>query len=458
MTVRIGAGAGFAGDRIDPAVDLAKRGKLDFLAFECVAERTLAYGHLARMADPNKGYHALIDRRLGAVLADCVKNKTTIVTNMGVANPRGAGKAAVELAKRLGLKVRIAVVTGDDITASITPGTQLPELGRTVREHGLKLAGANAYLGIDAILPALDHEPHVVITGRVADPSLFLAPLVHRFGWKQNDWTHLGRGTAVGHLLECTTQVTGGYFADPPYKVVPNIAYLGFPYAEVETDGTAIITKLEGTGGAVRELTVKEQLLYEVHDPAAYLTPDVTADFSTAKIEDQKNDRVRISSVGGRERPKTLKAIVGFDGGFLAEAEFSYAGAGAAGRAELAAAIVAERMKRVHDCEHHVRVDLIGVSALHATAMKWGSSDTGTTTGIFAPSHAGQATDVRLRTAMRTPDRQMAETLLAEVESLWLSGPAGGGGYRGTITPSVTTQAIYIDRSAIDLKVEVMQS
>jgi len=212
------------------------------------------------------------------------------------------------------------------------------------------------------------------------------------------------------------------------------------------------------TGLQVRELTVKEQLLYEVHDPAAYLTPDVTADFSTAKIEDQKNDRVRISSVGGRERPKTLKAIVGFDGGFLAEAEFSYAGAGAAGRAELAAAIVAERMKRVHDCEHHVRVDLIGVSALHATAMKWGSSDTGTTTGIFAPSHAGQATDVRLRTAMRTPDRQMAETLLAEVESLWLSGPAGGGGYRGTITPSVTTQAIYIDRSAIDLKVEVMQS
>ena len=429
--VRIGAGAGFAGDRIDPAVDLARRGKLDFLAFECVAERTLAYGHLARMADPDKGYHALIDRRLGAVLADCARNKTVIVTNMGVANPRAAGRKAVELAKRMGLKLRIAVVEGDDVTHAV--GAQM---------EGRRVVGANAYLGIDAILPALDHEPHVVITGRVADPSLFLAPLVHRFGWKADDWPRLGRGTAVGHLLECTTQVTGGYFADPPYKTVPDIAYLGFPYAEVETDGSAVITKLEGTGGVVRELTVKEQLLYEVHDPRAYLTPDVTADFSTTSIAEQGKDRVRISGAGGRERPEKLKAIVGFDGGFLAEAEFSYAGPGAVGRAEIAAAIVKERMEKIHRCGDRIRVDLIGVTALHATA------------GQRSPN----TEDVRLRAATRTSDRLMAETLLSEVESLWLSGPAGGGGYRGTISPSVTTQAIYVDRSTIDLKVEVMQS
>ena len=444
--VRIGAGAGFAGDRIDPAVDLARRGRLDYLALECVAERTLAYGHLARMADPQKGYHALIDRRLGAVLADCVANRTVVVTNMGVANPRGAGRAAVELAKRLGLKVRIAVVEGDDITATIKPDTRLPELGKTVREHGLRLAGANAYLGIDAILPALDHEPHVVITGRVADPSLFLAPLVHRLGWKADDWSLLGRGTAVGHLLECTTQVTGGYFADPPYKSVPDIAYLGFPLAEVEPDGSAVITKLDGTGGVVRELTVKEQLLYEVHDPTAYLTPDVTADFSTTSVVEQAKDRVRISGSGGRERPKTLKAIVGFDGGFLAEAEFSYAGAGAASRAQLAASIVLERMKNVHRCGERIRMDLIGLSSLHATAAAPGDAE------------PAAARDVRLRAALRAPDRTMAEMLLTEVESLWLSGPAGGGGYRGTITPAVTTQAIYVERSAIDLQVEVMQS
>lgn len=442
MTVRIGAGAGFAGDRIDPAVDLARRGKLDFLAFECLAERTLAYGHLARMADPDRGYHALIDRRLGAVLADCAKNRTTIITNMGVANPRAAGHATVELAKRMGLSLRIAVVEGDDLTRSITPQTHLPELGKTVGEHGLRVAGANAYLGIDAILPALDREAHVVITGRVADPSLFLAPLVHRHGWQADDWPRLGRGTAVGHLLECTTQVTGGYFADPPYKTVPDIAYLGFPLAEVEPDGSAVITKLEGTGGAVRDLTVKEQLLYEVHDPRAYLTPDVTADFSTTSIEEQGKDRVRIAGAGGRERPGMLKAIVGFDGGFLAEAEFSYAGPGAGDRAELAGAIVKERMRHIHRCSERLRLDLIGMSALHATAGRR-SADT---------------QDVRLRAAMRTPDRLMAETLLSEVESLWLSGPAGGGGYRGTISPSVTTQAIYVDRSAIEIKVEMMQS
>ena len=449
LPVRIGCGAGFAGDRIDPAADLAERGRLDYLAFECLAERTLAYGHLARMADPGKGYDPRIERRLGAVLEACVKNGTTIVSNMGVANPRAAGRVAVELAKRLGLKARIAVVEGDDLTRTITPGTTLPELGKTVAQLGLRVVGANAYLGAEAILAALDHEPHVVITGRVADPSLFVGPLAHRFGWKADDWRHLGAATAIGHLLECSTQVTGGYFADPPYKVVPGIEFLGFPLAEVEPDGSGTVTKLDGTGGLVSEHTVKEQLMYEVHDPRAYLTPDVTADFSGAGVEQQGPDRVRISGVTGRKRPDRLKAIVGFDGGFLAEAEFSYAGPGAGSRAELAVSIVRERMRAIHKCDERLRLDLIGVSALHGTA---------------APAHAGvtsraaDATDVRLRAAMRTPDRAMAETLLEEVESLWLSGPAGGGGYRGKITPSVTTQALYVERAAIDLEVEVMQS
>jgi hypothetical protein len=236
--------------------------------------------------------------------------------------------------------------------------------------------------------------------------------------------------------------VTGGYFADPPYKTVPNIAYLGFPYAEVGPDGSGVVTKLAGTGGLVSALTVKEQLLYEVHDPHAYLTPDVTADFSGATLESDGADRVRISGITGRERPARLKAIVGFDGGFLAEAEFSYAGPGAVTRAELAASIVRERMQHIHRCAERLRLDLIGVRALHATAVQ----------------RAGETGDVRLRAAMRTHDRVMAETLLGEVESLWLSGPAGGGGYRGAITPSVTTQAIYVDRATIDASVEVLQS
>ena len=448
MTLRIGAGAGFAGDRIEPAVELAERARLDFLAFECLAERTLAYGHLARMGDPAKGYDARLERRLGAALEPCVRNGTTIVTNMGVANPLAAGRATIELARRMGLKVRVAVVEGDDLTSRVGPATALPEIGRTVGEYGRRVVGANAYLGAEAILPALDAEPHVVITGRVADPSLFVAPLAHRLGWKLDEWERLGAGTAIGHLLECTTQVTGGYFADPPYKTVPNIAYLGFPYAEVEPDGAGVISKLEGTGGMVSERTAKEQLLYEVHDPHAYLTPDVTADFSAVSLAQRGEDRVHVSGATGRERPAKLKVIVGFDAGFLAEAEFSYAGAGAATRAELARSIVRERMEHLHRCTERLRLDLIGVDALHATA------------GNRAPAGAGETDrqDVRLRAAMRTLDRAMAETLLHEVESLWLSGPAGGGGYRGTITPSVTTQAIYVDRSAVEPRVQVLQS
>jgi hypothetical protein len=445
MTLRIGAGAGFAGDRIDPARDLAERGKLDYLAFECLAERTLAYGHLQRMANPAKGYHPLIEKRLGAVLTACVAQGTTIISNMGVANPRAAGQVALALAQRLGLKIRIAVVEGDDLTATIDPHTFLPELGKSVAEHGLRVVGANAYLGIEAILPALAVQPHLVLTGRVADPSLFLAPLVHHYGWKLDNWQHLGAGTAIGHLLECTTQVTGGYFADPPYKTVPNLARLGFPLAEVASDGSGIITKLDGTGGMVSELTVKEQLLYEVHNPATYLTPDVTADFSHAQVQQAGTDRVRVSHVSGHPRPDKLKAIVGFDGGFLAEAEFSYAGPGAVARCQLAAAIVQERMREIHHCTEPLRLDLIGVSALHATAL-------------HATPRSADSQDVRLRAALRTPSRDRAETLLQEVESLWLSGPAGGGGYRGVITPSVSTQAIYVDRNAIEIKVEVLQS
>ncbi|MGS0892360.1 acyclic terpene utilization AtuA family protein [Burkholderia stagnalis] len=442
QTVRIGAGAGFAGDRIDPARDLAERGNLDYLVFECLAERTLAYGHLQRSQDPARGYNPLLEKRLAAVLEACVRNGTTIITNMGVANPRAAGRVAVDFARKLGLRIRVAVVEGDDVTARISDATLLPEIGKTVGEAGLRLVGANAYLGAEAILPALDAEPHLVITGRVADPSLFLAPLAHRYGWKLDDWATLGAGTVVGHLLECTTQVTGGYFADPPYKTVPNLAYVGFPLAEVGADGRAVVTKLDGTGGCVTPLTVKEQLLYEVHDPRAYLTPDVTADFSAVRIDEVGPDRIAVEGGFGRSRPERLKTIVGFDGGFLAEAEFSYAGPGAVERAQLAAEIVEERMRHVHHCGERIRLDLIGVNALHATALRRPAS----------------TEDVRLRAAMRTVDREMAQTLLAEVESLWVAGPAGGGGYRGSINASVTTHAVFVDRDSIELKVEVLQS
>lgn len=259
---RLGTGAGFSSDRLDPAVDLVRDGNLDAIVFECIGERTLAFGHRDRMAKPNRGYNPLLERRLRAVLPLCIGNGTRLITNMGVANPEAAADKAIQVARDLGLSgCRVGAVGGDDVTDLISPETELDTNGMTVADVGRRLVGANAYLGADAILPALERDLDVVITGRVADPSLFLAPIRHAFAWREDDWPKLGAGTLVGHLMECAAQVTGGYFADPGVKDVPNLAYVGFPIAEINEDGSAIITKLEQAGGQVTERTVKEQML-----------------------------------------------------------------------------------------------------------------------------------------------------------------------------------------------------
>jgi hypothetical protein len=268
---------------------------------------------------------------------------------------------------------------------------------------------------------------------------MFLAPLVHRFGWNLENARQIGAGTLVGHLMECGMQITGGYFADPGVKNVPMLARCGFPIAEVTSDGGAIITKLPGTGGLVSEATVKEQLLYEVHDPARYLTPDVTADFSRVQVEAAGADRVRVSGAGGSRRPDTLKVTVGFDAGFLAEAGVSYAGPGAQARGRLAADIVRERLHEVHGFNGAVRVDLVGVGSLFATAI----------------GPTSEAEDVRLHVALRSRSREDAETMLWEVESLLCCGPAGGGGFRGSIVPSVITKSVLIPRTSVRPNVEV---
>ncbi len=294
---RLGTGAGFSADRLDPAVDLVRHGNLDAIVFECIGERTLAFGHRDRVANPVSGYNPLLERRLRAVLPLCIRSRTRLITNMGVANANAAADKAIDLARDLDLLgCKIGAIGGDDVTELIRPDTEIDVAGMTVADVGRRMVGANAYLGADAILPALERDIDVIITGRVADPSLFLAPIRYAFGWQDNDWSKLGAGTLVGHLMECAAQVTGGYFADPGFKDVPDLAYVGFPIAEVEEDGSAVITKLENAGGHVTERTVKEQMLYEVHDPKAYLTPDVTADFSQVAIEELSSDRVRVRS------------------------------------------------------------------------------------------------------------------------------------------------------------------
>jgi hypothetical protein len=440
QTIRLGCGAGFSSDRLGPAIDLAQRGALDYLVFECIGERTMAFGHRDRMLDPKRGYNPQLKARMQGVLAHCHANGTKIVTNMGVANPRDAALLVIDTARDLGLKgLKVACVEGDDVTDQITPDTAFIDHPGTVRDTGLRMVGANAYLGVEALLPALQAGADVVIAGRIADPALFLSPLVHHFGWDLDDWEKLGQGTLTGHLLECGMQITGGYYADPGFKDVPRLADCGFPIAEVSPDGRFVVTKLPDTGGCVTQGTVKEQLLYEVHDPSAYLTPDVTADFRGVSLADAGPDRIAISGATGTRRPDKLKVTIGFDGGYLGEAGVSYAGPNARARAELAAQVTRERLTRINQLGGDLRIDLIGVNSLFQTA----------------DVQAQDAADIRLHVGLRSQDRSDIETMLWEVESLLCCGPAGGGGYRGQVTPCVVTHSCLIARDQVHPSFEI---
>jgi hypothetical protein len=437
---RIGTGAGFSADRLDPAVALAERGALDVMVLECLGERTVAFAHRDRMADPVRGYNAHLERRMRALLPPCRASGTTMITNMGAANPRAAAERTLALARGLGLKgLKIACIEGDDVSRIVPRDRSFMDEPGSLADIDMPVVGMNAYLGADAILPALEAGADVIIGGRLADPSMFLAPLIHRFGWDAADTARLGAGTLVGHLMECGMQVTGGYFADPGVKDVPGLAHCGYPFAEIAADGAAIITKLADAGGTVSVDTVKEQLLYEVHDPARYLTPDVTADFSAVAIAPVDVDRVRVSNATGTTRPATLKVTVGFDAGFQGEAGVSYAGPAAQARARLAAAIAGERLRRVHGIAEGLRIDLIGVGSLFATAG----------------ARATDTEDVRLHVALRSPRKEDAEIMLWEVESLLCCGPAGGGGFRGAIVPSVMTKSVLIARELVKPSVEI---
>jgi hypothetical protein len=437
-TVRIGSGAGFQGDRLEPAVILATQGQLDYLVLECLAERTIALAQLRRLADPTAGYDPLLERRMRALLVPAKRNGVRIVTNMGAANPLAAGRKVVALARELDLPVKVAVVTGDDVLGLLTPDMKTIEArGAPLAEYG-KLVSANAYLGAEQIVPALATGADVVITGRVADPSLVLAPLVHAFGWPLDDWPRLGRGTIIGHLLECAGQVTGGYFADPGVKDVPNLAHLGFPFCDVDAEGNGVLGKVAGTGGLISLRTVKEQLLYEVTDPAAYLTPDVAADFTPVRAREVGPDRVEVTGGTGRARTATFKTSVGYFAGYVGEGEISYAGVRARERARLAGDVLRERLQ---DDLPDLRVEYIGIDSTHHTDF----------------DHPHAPYEVRVRAAARASTRAAAERVGDEVEALATNGPAGGGGFRKSVHERVGIVSTLLDRRRVKCGVTVLE-
>ncbi|WP_175663897.1 acyclic terpene utilization AtuA family protein [Burkholderia ambifaria] len=434
--VRIGAGAGYSGDRIEPAVELAEHGQLDYLVFECLAERTIAIAQQARRKDPSLGYDPLLDARMQAVLPVAAAKGVRIVSNMGAANPRAAARRTAQIARSLGLAgLKVAAVEGDDVLDVVLRGAlRFEESGDEVAAYRERIVSANAYLGAAPIVDALAAGADVVLTGRVADPSLFAAPLIHAFGWRMDDWDTLGAATVVGHLLECAGQVAGGYFADPGYKDVPDLARLGFPIGEVAADGSVVITKVPHAGGRVSAATCKEQLLYEIHDPARYLQPDVVADFTRVAVAEEAPDRVRVTGGRGTARPDTLKVSVAYVDGHIGEGQISYGGPGALARARLALDIVRERLALTGVAATELRFDLIGVDALYGDAT---------------PAVRGEPAEVRVRVAGRAASAAEAARIGNEVETLYTNGPAGGGGAFKSTREVIAVQSVLLPRAAV---------
>jgi hypothetical protein len=435
--LRIGSGAGFQGDRLDAALTLLDRGELDWLGLECLGERTVALAQLRRRMDPARGYDPLLERRMARLLPLARKRGTKLITNMGAANPLAAADAIVAVAREQAIPVKVAVVTGDDVLAQLRSDAPIVEARGKLSDYGEPIS-ANAYLGLAALLPALATGADVVITGRVADPSLFLAPIAHRYGWSPDDFDRLARGTCVGHLLECAGQLTGGYFADPGVKDVADMAWLGFPFADVDSDGSATIGKVEGTGGAISLANTKEQLLYEVTDPHGYLTPDVIADFSRVTLREVGPQRIAVAGATGKGRPAQLKVSVGYHAGFVGEGEIGYAGPNAIARARLAGEIVRERLEGQFG---ELRIDLIGSTSLHGRAFDANE----------------RPYEVRLRVAARAPTAELAAIVGEEVEALYTNGPAGGGGARKYVSEQIGIVSTLIDRERVRTEVTLRE-
>ena len=452
QTVYIGSGAGFAGDRLDAGVavveTLKDRDGPKYLIFEVMGERTLAIAQRIKMRNPELGYSPYLEPYLRNVLVAAKQHGVTIVANLGNANPMGGAKRVHELAEELGVKgLRVAVVLGDDLLAFMD-GDEVAALPTIegVSIDGKEIVAANAYLGARPVAEALKLDVDIVLVGRTTDAALVLGPLIHEFGWGETDWDLLASGTLAGHLLECGGQVTGGYFCDPGFKDVPGMDNLGFPIGEINADGSIVITKAENTGGLVSKATVIEQMLYEMHDPSAYLTPDVSLNITNVSLAEDGKDRIRVSGARGTPPPETLKVTISADGGWLGEADMIYAGPNALARAQLAADIVRKRCER-YGITDPMRIEIIGTGAVFDND----TSDRG------RGSNMTKDGEYRLRAAVRTQDKAIAKYMNDEVLSLFCSGPAGGGGYRCNVMGQVNTASVLIPREPVEAQARAIE-
>ena len=397
--VRISAGAGYAGDRTEPALENIRRGNVDYIMFECLAERTIALAQKDRAADPQKGYNRLLEYRMERVLPLLREHPVKIITNMGAANPVAAAEKVRKMAAQYDLTdLKIAAVIGDEVTERIPAYGDLAIMvtGEPLHTLADKIVSANAYIGGRQISQALADGADIVITGR-----------------------------------ECGAQVTGGYFADPGVKDVPELWNLGFPILTFTEDERILLEKLPQTGGRLDRQTVTEQLLYEIQDPANYFTPDVIADFSQLSVEELSDGRVEVKGAAGKKRTGTLKVSVGYQDGYIGEGQISYRGRNCVARAKLAAEVIQKRLVLLNKHYSETRTDLIGVNSLYGAEQE----------KVFP---APQLSEVRLRVAVRAEKKEDAEVIGREIEALYVNGPAGGGGVRSSVESVLSIASVLI--------------
>jgi hypothetical protein len=442
-TVSIGCGSSWAKDRIQPAIDLANSGLVDYMSYDCLGERTVALAQVRRHLDPTKGQDERIEE-IVTKLTPFLQSGKRVTGNFGAANPDAGAEDVLRALRAQGVKgIKVGVLRGDDIQQrAIEQDLELPELGTSCKQLADRIVSANVYTGAEEIYQLLEQGAQFVLGGRLADPSLYVAPICLELGWALDDWDKVALATLAAHLLECGTHVTGGNFADPPYRVVKDLHNLGMPYATLRADSdTMEMSKLPGTGGAVDANMSKAQLGYEIHDPANYITPDVVADFTNCFVEQAGEDRVIAGGPVGRPRPDLLKVLVGIDFGWKGIGEMSFAGTGCVERARLGEEMVRNRIAPLMDDIDDLRIEMHGLNAMYRDQFS-----------------AGYPAEVRLRIAVRARDRGVVQEVVDESEHLWSNGPAGCGGALTRVDKAIGLSPAFVPRSEVVITGEVLES
>jgi hypothetical protein len=447
-TLRVGNGAGFWGDNLDAPFLLAREGRLDVLTLEYLAELTLAILSHLRSKDPGAGYVAdfpeLLER-LAPLLQE--QPGLRVVTNAGGLNPRScAGRCAEVLAKAGQGGHPLGVVTGDDLMGSIPDWIRANvdlshmETGEPISTVADRLVSANVYLGAGPIAQALSGGARIVLTGRVADASLTLGPACAHFGWAWNDWPRLAGGSAAGHVIECGAQATGGLWHR--WDQIPNLDEVGYPIAELEADGSSLITKAEGTGGLVSVGTVAEQIVYEIDDPACYRTPDVDVDLTSIALTDEGPNRVALRGATGRPPSDRLKVAAVYRDGWTASGLLAVVGRGAEAKAQAAGRIVLDRVRRAGFELAESLVECLGAGSV--------------VPGVVRPQ--SPPFEIMLRVSVRDPNRKAVERFCREFAPLVTSGPPGIAGYasgRPSARPAFGYWPTLVPRSLVAARTEV---